>query len=202
MKKHLLYLIIFGVLFSASFVWAAPTSTLFSTLITLTQTIVSSTNAVFTNSTSTNFRFTNATGTSIDAQNITLNGVSIRSFTTSTFSTWLAVGTTTAPSGNQTLLVNRHIAFTGPRPTLGACGSSPSIVGNDNVATVTIGSGIVTACTVNFAQNFVNPPVCTVAINSVAVTADVSTVTTSSVEFDFSASVGDGTLQMQCFDYL
>ena len=88
MKKLIIYLILAGVLVFASVALAIPTSTIFSTVSVITQTVVSSTNASFTSATSTNFRFTNASGTNLTAsgylQSVLLNisGLSVLSSTT------------------------------------------------------------------------------------------------------------------------
>lgn len=49
----------------------------------------------------------------------------------------------------------------GTAPTMGACGTSPSVVGNDNSMLVTIGGGgVATSCAVAFSQSYANAPAC------------------------------------------
>lgn len=95
-----------------------------------------------------------------------------------------------------------HHYFSGSTPTMGTCGSSPSIVGNDNDGVVTVGGGVVTACTVTFATAWaLNAPVCTVSDNSTAVTGDISAVSTTAFTSSFSASLGGGLVYYHCSGY-
>lgn len=54
-----------------------------------------------------------------------------------------------------------HIVFTGDAPTLSSCGTSPSIAGNDNGAHITIGTSESGTCTITFATEWTNKPICT-----------------------------------------
>lgn len=93
------------------------------------------------------------------------------------------------------VLASGHINATGTKPSMGTCGTSPSVVGNDAAGTITIGSGVVTACTLNFAIPYESSNIAVLeSDNSTAVTGDVSAVTTSSVTFSFSATLGGGKL--------
>lgn len=91
-----------------------------------------------------------------------------------------------------------HIISSGTTPSMGTCGTSPSLVGTDNAGTITVGSGIVTSCTLNFANSFANTPVCTESDNSTAITGDISSLSASSITFSFSASLGGGTIYYIC----
>ena len=82
-----------------------------------------------------------------------------------------------------------HVNSTGTTPTLSSCGGTPSIVGTDTAGRVSTGTGVVTSCTVTFAQNYKSPPVCTVLDATVAVglvgATNSSTLTLSAaVTFD------------------
>ena len=71
---------------------------------------------------------------------------------------------------------------TGTTPVIGACGTDPSVVGNDNAMLVTVGTGgVATSCAVTFSAAWTtNAPVC-VAQSSVDLTALAITVTTTAV---------------------
>jgi hypothetical protein len=71
----------------------------------------------------------------------------------------LGVGMTTAPTG--TLTVSGHTHTTGTAPTVGSCGTSPSVVGTDTAGKITIGTGgVVTGCVLTFATTWTNAPMC------------------------------------------
>jgi hypothetical protein len=54
--------------------------------------------------------------------------------------------------------------LSGRTPTVTSCGSSPAVhSSHDQAGIITVGSGTVTACTVNFSQSFNNIPSCVVA---------------------------------------
>lgn len=91
-----------------------------------------------------------------------------------------------------------HVVSSGTTPNMGTCGTSPSVVGTDGAAVITVGSGVVTSCTMNFANVWANPPVCVESDNSTAVTGDITTTTTSSITFGFSATLGGGTVNVIC----
>lgn len=89
-----------------------------------------------------------------------------------------------APSG--------HVISGGSAPAVSACGTSPSISGNDTTGTVTIGTGgIVTSCTVTFATAYSAAPHCFLNDRTeiIAVSASTSTtVLTISKTLAFAAS--------------
>jgi hypothetical protein len=91
-----------------------------------------------------------------------------------------------------------HMVSSGTTPSMGTCGSSPSVIGTDAAAVITVGSGVVTSCTMNFANPWANPPVCVESDNSTAVTGDITTTTTSSITFGFSATLGGGQVNVIC----
>ena len=86
----------------------------------------------------------------------------------------------------------------GTTPGMGTCGSSPSVFGTDTAGVITIGSGIVTSCTMNWANTKGSVPVCVMSTNSTAVTGDITTTSTSSITFGFSATLGGGTINYIC----
>src|SRR3990167_6404948 len=103
-------------------------------------------------------------------------------------------GTSTLSSVN----LNGHVTYSGINASTTSCGTLPDVVGNDSVGTVTIGTGIVTACTLTCATQYINAPVCVMTINTSAVTGSITDITTSSVTFSFSATVGGGQIYYHC----
>lgn len=91
-----------------------------------------------------------------------------------------------------------HLVSSGTAPSMGTCGSTPSVIGTDTAGVITVGSGVVTSCTMNFANVWANPPVCVESDNSTAVTGDITTTTTSSITFGFSATLGGGQVNFIC----
>lgn len=91
-----------------------------------------------------------------------------------------------------------HIITGGGTPTVSSCGTSPSISGNDTAGTVTVGSGVVTACTITFARTRLNTPkvVGVVTGGGLNIAGGYSAKSTTAVTFSFAATVGAGT-----FDY-
>lgn len=108
----------------------------------------------------------------------------------------ISVGTST--TSTNALYVNGHQGFALSNVTTTSCGTLPSVSGSDNAGVITVGSGVQTSCTLSFATKWTVAPVCTESDNSVAVTGDISSVTTSSVTFSFSASLGSGLIYYTC----
>ena len=55
-----------------------------------------------------------------------------------------------------------HVVTGGPVPTVGTCGTAPAISGNDTNFRVLAGSGVISACTVTFANTYTKAPVCNI----------------------------------------
>ncbi len=91
-----------------------------------------------------------------------------------------------------------HIVTGGGTPTVSSCGVTPSISGNDTAGTVTVGTGVVTACTITFAKVRSNTPrvVGVVTGGGLSIAGGYSAKSTSAVTFSFAATVAGGT-----FDY-
>lgn len=86
--------------------------------------------------------------------------------------------TSTAGINNLFQIKGSHIVATGTVPTASSCGSGPAIVGTDMAGTLTVGTGVVSSCTVTFAAQWVNPPACSVASNA-AIASQTLAITTS-----------------------
>lgn len=88
------------------------------------------------------------------------------------------VGGTLVVTGNTT--INAHLITGGTAPTMGACGTSPSVLGNDNAMLVTVGTGgVATTCAVTFATAYATAPVCLAQNDTDRVAYSMVTTTTT-----------------------
>ncbi len=83
-----------------------------------------------------------------------------RNGTSTTFDTGNVGIGTTAPGA--LLDVHGHITNSGTAATVGTCGTSPAITGNDTRGVVTLGTGSPTACTITFASAYTTAPYCVI----------------------------------------
>lgn len=134
---------------------------------------------------------------SVSSTNILATGYSITNGNATIIGT-LRINTSTAPGNNVALFVAGHLEFGGRKPTITACGTDPANTGTDSRGVITVGSGIVTSCTANFSATFTSEPVCVLTINTTAVTGGINAVSSSSVTFSFSATVGGGLIYYHC----
>lgn len=80
---------------------------------------------------------------------------------------------------NGTLILNGVIGkfkTYGTAPTINACGTSPSIDGTDNAISLTMGSGTLTECTINFATPWPVVPKCVFSPTNATAAAQGTTV--------------------------
>lgn len=91
-----------------------------------------------------------------------------------------------------------HHNSTGTAPILSSCGTGPGIVGDDYQGAITVGGGVVTACTMTFAHTYNVAPTCQISDNSTAITGDISTLNATTAIFSFSASLGGGLIYYHC----
>jgi hypothetical protein len=88
--------------------------------------------------------------------------------------------------------LGRHINTAGSTaPTVGTCGTSPSITGFDTAGQVTTGSSATTACTITFGVAFVAAPTCVITDANGSITPaafSVGTVSTSSVIINYASA--------------
>lgn len=112
------------------------------------------------------------------------------------------VGSSTATASTSLYTIDNvgHHYFGGATPVISSCGTTPSgtVVGNDNAGTISVGGGVVTACTATFANAWKTAPVCTTADNSTAITGDISAISATAFTVSFSASLGGGAVYYQC----
>jgi hypothetical protein len=107
-------------------------------------------------------------------------------------------------SVSQTITSTGHIEQSGTTPAVGTgaadCGTSPSIVGNDNEGRVTVGTSPGSKCTVTFANSWTNAPICNTSNEVSANLLRPASVTTTKVELTGTLTVGD-TLVYRCVGY-
>lgn len=114
----------------------------------------------------------------------------------------VSTSTTGGASSTQPIFMvdsNYHLLTGGPQPTFAACGSAPTITGNDNVMVINTGTAGLTECVVNFAKTWNLPPVCTP--EEEGSTATVTLIASSSVtqlRVGLSASLTGATIGVQC----
>lgn len=110
------------------------------------------------------------------------------------------LGVRLIPKGTGAVQAAGHVETNGSAPALSACGTTPSVVGNDGVMAVTIGSGSTTSCTVTFAQAWANAPVCvtTDATNFLTVKASA---TTTVLTLTSATTMGGDVIGVHCLGY-
>ncbi len=96
----------------------------------------------------------------------------------------IVLGTTSAGTRTDKIKLEPagQISHGGTAPTVGTCGTSPTIVGNDVVGRITVGTGgVATSCTVTFAATWANAPICVIADESTALLVTPAPTTTALV---------------------
>lgn len=94
-----------------------------------------------------------------------------------------------------------HVVFSGTAPSMGACGTTPSVVGNDMSMEITIGTGgVATSCAVTFANAWLtNAPQC-IAESDTDIVAIKSVETTTTATFTVAAAfTASSKLEVLCF---
>lgn len=79
-----------------------------------------------------------------------------------------------------------------------SCGTSPSVTGTDMAGTITLGSGVVTACTLPFSATLSAAPKCVVTSNSLTVSASITSISTSALVIGLSATLPGGLITYFC----
>lgn len=112
-------------------------------------------------------------------------------------------GTDTSPAVRARVDQNGHlvsIAGTANTPTMGACGTLPSVAGTDNAMSVTVGTGgAATSCAVSFGSTWAgNTPVCVAQNDTDIVAYKVSTTTTGVTVTASAAFTASSKFQVLC----
>lgn len=97
------------------------------------------------------------------------------------------------------LVVGGHIEVSSTTPTLSSCGTSPSIVGNDQWGKITVGSVSAASCTMTFASPWINAPSCNI-MSGTAITSPTGTTTTTAFTFGGTVITSD-IIMYQCGSY-
>lgn len=104
----------------------------------------------------------------------------------------------------QTLItVSSHTETTGRTPAVSSCGAAPSgsAVGTDHEGIITVGGGVVTACTITFNLAWSNNAICVATSDNAAIGVSVTATSSSAVTFGFGASLGGGKVYYRCGSY-
>lgn len=143
----------------------------------------------------------------VNASNTSVLVVSNLTGTTSSASAFSVKGnastSNTTPVTLFQILSDGHMNSTGTTPIMGTCGGSPSVNGTDLEGTISVGSGIVTSCAMNFQVPMESSNYrCVVSDNSAsaAVSSAVTSHTTSTVTFGTSATFGGGEIYYICME--
>lgn len=99
-------------------------------------------------------------------------------------------------------LVNQ-LTFNGTVPTVGTCGTTPSIAAasNDNAGLFTTGTGSPTACTVTFAKTWDSTPSCVANYQGGTTGVRASSISTTAVTFTYSAGCSSCVTNYICMGY-
>lgn len=131
----------------------------------------------------------------LDSQNTCLYGDS---------STWgLGVNAKRSLSATTTqITIATHTVYSGNAPSVSSCGSSPTIVGNDNAGIITVGSGGVSACTITFSVAWPNTAICTSSVDVSTMSAANTSASTTANTFGFNSALGaGGKVYYRCTSY-
>lgn len=86
-------------------------------------------------------------------------------------------------------------------PTVGTCGTSPSINGTDMAGHVTFGTGVVTSCTVTFATAWTRAPSCVVSDNTQSGIAPRVQTSTTTMIISNTVSIASDIISYICVGY-
>ncbi|MDE2099295.1 MAG: hypothetical protein KGL39_18725 [Patescibacteria group bacterium] len=85
------------------------------------------------------------------------------------------------------------------QPSLSSCGSSPTLdsASTNEMGLVTVGTGLVTGCTITFSQARASTPICLVGSNSTTALIGYS-VSTTVITINASLTIGAGKIYYFC----
>ena len=109
----------------------------------------------------------------------------------------------TGPSGSYSMDVSTtgHInSQNNSGVSISSCGSAPvgTAAGSDFAGTISVGGGVVTACTLTFSKAFTATPTCLVSDNSSTVTSGITSINNSAFTVSTSATLGGGRIYYIC----
>jgi hypothetical protein len=93
-----------------------------------------------------------------------------------------------------------HVITSGPAPSV--TGGTSSVSGNDRNGKITVTGTALTSVTLTFAHAYAAAPDCTESDNSTALTADITSISTTQIVFGFSVGVSSATVWYQCQQHI
>lgn len=119
-----------------------------------------------------------------------------------TVNTGQGSGTTDRNPSTKLQIDEGHLESLGTAPTMGTCGTTPSIVGNDISGIITTGTGVINTCAFTFAKAYTNQPPCFVTPEdpTTALTA-ISTTTTLTIDAGVPAIPPSSKIYYFCIGY-
>lgn len=99
-----------------------------------------------------------------------------------------STGSSTRSPAKQAEFQDSHLYFTGSNaPSVGTCGTTPSISGTDSMGAVTTGSGAATACTITFGTQWTNTPACWCTVPAATAAARITAASTTAITCTYSS---------------
>jgi hypothetical protein len=83
-------------------------------------------------------------------------------------------------------------------PTLASCGLAPVVNGTDTLGSITLGTGLVTSCTLQFSAALSSAPICVITTNSLMVQAAITSLDNTQFTVGLSGSLPGGSLYYFC----
>lgn len=85
------------------------------------------------------------------------------------------------------------------QPSLSTCGAgTPTVVGTDHAGVITTGTGLLTACTLNFSTTMSSTPVCIISTGSTTVLVAITSMTSSGFSMGMSLTLPGGKIYYLC----
>lgn len=114
-------------------------------------------------------------------------------------------GTNAVGTASTTLLLG-NIGFATSTVSVSSCGGgSPSVQGSNDVGKITLGTGGLSACTLNFTTStaqgtaWTSAPVCVVSNSSSTDAAEINSISTSTLVVNFAVTIAGGNVWYHCF---
>lgn len=87
----------------------------------------------------------------------------------------------------------------GLTPTLTSCGGgTPAVTGDDNSGTITLGTGLTSACTLTFKSTWAQTPTCSASADAAGAAGEVTAISTTAVTFGVTVGNAGGKVYYTC----
>lgn len=87
----------------------------------------------------------------------------------------------------------------GLTPTLTSCGGgTPAVTGDDNAGTITLGTGLTSACTLTFKSTWTQTPTCSATADAAGAAGEVTAISTTAVTFGVTVGNAGGKVYYSC----